>query len=67
MFINRQSCAISDDENSIAIVDKDPTPVGVSNQKEKGIGLKSRLKKKNDGTTFLKGFALGFGQNNIGS
>ncbi len=65
MFMNRQSCAISEDENSIAIVDRDATPV--VNQKEKSIGLKSRLKKKNDGTTFLKGFALGFGQNNIGS
>lgn len=58
MFINRQSMAMSEDENSIAIIERDATP---NLNKEKNVGLKSRLKKLNTGPTFMKGFAHGFG------
>jgi len=60
MFINRQSMAMSEDENSIAIIERDAAP---NLNKEKNVGLKSRLKKLNQGPTFMKGFAHGFGYN----
>ena len=51
---------MSEDENSIAIIERDATP---NLNKEKKVGLKSRLKKLNQGPTFMKGFAHGFGYN----
>ena len=51
---------ISEEENSIAIVERELTP-NLNKVDNKKIGLKSRLKKKNQGPNFLKGFAHGFG------